>query len=211
MTEMPKHGLFKDLTDCRFGKFIVVSYAGKVRGLNAWNCECDCGNKRIIQSTQIKKRKSCGCFLGRVTHGHTRIGKYKRTYISWSNMKQRCLNPKRNSYKYYGGRGIKVCDRWLHSFENFLADMGECPPGLTIDRIENDGNYEKGNCRWATIITQITNRRKGGKFKLTEKDVITILSSTKRTMADYKRKANTYGVSFRTIQDIILRYTWKHI
>lgn len=80
------------------------------------------------------------------------------TYNTWASMKQRCLNPNSPKYRLYGGRGITICDRWL-KFENFLADMGERPPGLTLDRIDNDGDYEPGNCRWATSTQQIANRR----------------------------------------------------
>ena len=75
-------------------------------------------------------------------------------------MKMRCYNEKSSGYKYYGGRGIQICDRWLESYENFLADMGERPEGLSIDRIENDGNYEPSNCRWATVLEQNRNKRK---------------------------------------------------
>ena len=75
-------------------------------------------------------------------------------------MRQRCLNPKTHQFKDWGGRGITVCDRWLHSFENFLADMGECPPKLTLDRIDNDGNYEPNNCRWTTMREQRLNQRR---------------------------------------------------
>jgi hypothetical protein len=100
-----------------------------------------------------------------VTHGHARIGAQSRTYRSWAMMLSRCRNSKDVSYQYYGGRGLKVCSRW-ESFENFLKDMGERPKGRTIDRYpDKNGNYEPGNCRWATPSQQSSNRNPNGYLK----------------------------------------------
>lgn len=95
----------------------------------------------------------------KIVHGHKRAGRTSPTYHSWVEMRRRCLTTTFARYKDYGGRGITICDRWLESFVNFLADMGERPAGLTLDRIDNDGNYEPGNCRWATQSEQVRNQR----------------------------------------------------
>jgi hypothetical protein len=99
----------------------------------------------------------------RFRHGHARRGATTRVYAVWSAMIQRCTNPNDKDFDRYGGRGITVCDRWLHSFEDFYADMGERPPGLTLDRRDNEGNYEPGNYRWATWLEQAHNR--GGRLR----------------------------------------------
>jgi len=128
-----------------------------------WLFRCDCGAEKQIRGSDVRKGYvvSCGCYLAEVggaprTHGDNR----SREHRVWCGMIQRCANPRRDHYKYYGGRGIAVCQRWREDYAAFLADVGRAPsPKHTIDRIDNDGNYEPGNVRWATASQQNANRR----------------------------------------------------
>jgi hypothetical protein len=148
----------------RFGRLTVILFAGKPRnGVgslgSAWWCRCDCGEERLVWATTLIQGLTKGCGCGHIKHGCTAKNQVTRTYNSWSMMLQRCTNSKRESWKDYGGRGITVFERW-YSFENFLADLGERPPGTTLDRFpNNDGNYEPGNVRWATPSEQRKNQR----------------------------------------------------
>lgn len=165
-------GVFRDLTGQRFGRLLVLSRApnGISRGGRSkvfWNCICACTKEAVVQSNNLTtgNSQSCGCWQSELTvarqstHGHSVRGKMTRTYECWESMIQRCTNPRCKAFSNYGGRGIKVCKRWRDSFEAFLADMGEKPTGLQIDRIENDGNYEPSNCKWATRKEEARNKR----------------------------------------------------
>lgn len=156
-------GVVADKTGKRIGHLVVLAMLPREfwRRFNAeWICACDCGELLVVSGANItggRPQQSCGCT--HVTHGHFVRGRPSSTYTVWSMMKQRCLNPKATDFKYYGERGITVCDRWRESFEAFLEDMGERPEGLTLDRVDVNGNYEPGNCRWATAAQQSANRR----------------------------------------------------
>lgn len=161
-----------DLSGKKFGRWTVQSER-IVRPPNQimWRCICECGTDKYVSINTLKngESKSCGCYrddkasLNSRKHGFT---KYKGgrspqfpEYTTWASMKQRCYDRNNQSYPRYGGRGITVCDRWKNSFENFLEDMGCKPnPKMTIDRINNGGNYEPGNCKWSSRLEQSRNR-----------------------------------------------------
>lgn len=178
-----------------FGRWSVIERGGKAsNGKHRWVCKCECGNVSEVTGTDFKTghSKSCGCLNIEILRDiHTTHGmRYSSEYDSWSDMKKRCDNPKAMNYHNYGGRGIKVCSRWLESFENFLEDMGPKPsPELTLDRWPNNetGNYEPGNCRWATDYEQFRNRRSNRWYEYGEKKMV---------LTDW---ASFFGVSHSTL------------
>jgi len=161
-----------------------------------WLCECKCGTKKpvFIHSLKRGSSRSCGCNRAQImreqfcTHGMTGT----QTYGTWEKTKNRCNNKNHDQYAHYGGRGISICERWS-DFENFLSDMGERPDGMSLDRIDNNGNYEPGNCRWVTQKEQNRNKRNSRILKFNNEE---------RCMAEW---AEILGISNKTIYERLKR------
>lgn len=183
-----------DLSGQQFHYLTAIKPVGSSSSGVVWECECKCGSVLNVPSKSLRtgNTKSCGCFKREVTvarnetnatHGMTGTPEW----ITWDSMIQRCTNDKHKSYSVYGGAGIKVCKKWLNSFEAFYKDMGPRPAGKTLDRIDNNKGYKPGNCRWATAKEQANNRHNN--VKLTANGVTD-------TVANWARKT---GIGPKTI------------
>jgi hypothetical protein len=203
-----------DLTGKKYGRLVVICIEGKTNSGNyKWKCICSCGNETVVASGDLKKKKkstkSCGCLVSDTaremlkTHGDSN----SRTFISWSSMLGRCYNTNSTGYKNWGGRGLRVCDRWL-IYDNFKEDMGTRPESTSLDRIDNSIGYEPSNCRWSTSEEQNNNTRATHKIKLMGKEMsisqwskyLGIPRSTLSSRILYSRwpvdKALNYGIPY---------------
>lgn len=206
-----------ELTGLRFGRLLVLAREGSAQRRAMWRCQCDCGNSALVPSGELTrgKTKSCGCWRREAPTITKRRHGYARTplYNVWRGMLNRCENVNQPHYERYGGRGIRVCERW-HDFVNFLADMGDRPsPQHSLERIDNNGHYEPGNVRWATASEQRRNARTGaigarhGNAKLTEKDVRAIRQSALTGV----QLARAFKISRSVVSAVRRGRTWKHV
>ena len=190
-----------------FGRLTVVSEAPKVGRQYLWHCDCECGGAVVAFGGNLRKgqTQSCGCLRSEqlltalTTHGMTDTPTYK----AWAGMRTRCYT-KGPDYKDYGARGVLVCDAWLNSFEAFYKDMGFKPDNCSIDRIDNDGNYEPSNCRWATLEEQAQNKRN----TVLTPDLVRMIRSSDRSGAELAREI---GTSKEVVNNARQRRTWKNI
>lgn len=196
----------EDLTGKKFGRLTVIEFYdhNKYRQPR-WLCKCDCGNTSIVTSSDLRfgRTLSCGCLWreriveAKTTHGMS----HSEIYAEYNNMKKRCYDEHSHNYKYYGGRGIKVCDRWLDDIHNFYDDVSELPnykkEGYTLDRINNNGDYEPNNVRWSTNKEQSNNRRSN------------ILYEYDGEMHTLQEIADITGISRSTLNNRLKRDGWS--
>ncbi len=206
----------------KFFRLTVISEAPSKKGSSGYpiycvKVKCECGNEAIVPEYKLRAKhtKSCGCLqkematknLPSETHGHSKIKSITREYKTWLGMKQRCDVKSGFVFKHYGARGIKVCERWLNSFENFLADMGSHPgEGYSLDRINANGNYEPSNCRWANWNTQARNRRNNRNVLVNSKvvcvsEACVILNVHQSKISRMVKKLN---ISYQQAVDLLL-------
>lgn len=191
----------QEITGMKFGRLTVIEFVGYNDTKDRhYKCVCECGTEVVTRRKSLINggKKSCGCWYREyqqnksITHGHGTHKYVDRTYSSWRSMLDRCKNERSVSFDRYGGRGIKVCDRWCR-FENFLEDMGERPDGTTLDRIDTGGDYEPKNCKWSTIKEQARNQRR------------TIYVEFRGQTVPLSQLAEEYGIGRTTLTERIKR------
>lgn len=196
----------------RFGRLVVEAAAPANGYRRRWFCRCDCGVVKAFDHSNLRAgfSKSCGCLKRdqnkersfALTHGRNKTPEHR----SWSGMIQRCTNPNMDSWPDYGGRGIAVCERWRNSFEAFLADVGERPsPAHSLDRIDPNGNYEPGNCRWATRAQQAQGRR----TTVLSWDIVNEIRGRSQHGESRKSIAKRMGLRSNVVGRIVRNLAWK--
>lgn len=194
---------YKDLIGKKFGRLNVKCLSGTNKhGTKVWLCECDCGNMTTATCSSLTSNKvqSCGCLrnekISKVTYSHG--GTHTRLYSILNGMKGRCKDMKNPAYKYYGGKGVSICDEWL-DFTNFRewALSNGYSDNLTIDRIDLNGNYEPSNCRWITMTEQLDNKTNSTKFELDGK------------LYTLRQLSNMFGISYYNLVYRIKRQKWS--
>jgi len=204
-----------DLAGQRFTRLVVLDHAGikQPRGRCAkWRCLCDCGKEKTVASDHLKKGliRSCGCIkVELIVSTFTKHGLAgSPEYSAWLSLINRCTNPNHKSFAGYGGRGISVCDSWMNSVEAFLKDMGRRPsPQHSIDRKNNDGNYEPGNCRWAIQSEQNRNKR-CTRLNVDIVRKIRALAKDSHRLCEIARMLN---VPYTSVKNVVLGYIWKGV
>ena len=192
-----------NLTGKKFGKLLVLEQHGRNRNKSVlWLCRCDCGNETVASNGSLigGTVQSCGCLKQRQREAVTKHGLHNtKIYKKWQSMKTRCNNPNASNYKDYGGRGITVCDEWLNDFESFYrwAINNGYKEGLTLDRIDVDGDYTPSNCRWATIAEQNNNQRKSR---------IVTYNGKSQTIGEWAKET---GLNYQTIRHRIDVQLWS--
>jgi hypothetical protein len=201
--------MFKDLTGQKFGRLTVIEKAFKKNRTYFWWCLCECGNKKTVEGNKLKSKhtQSCGCFRKefKIKHGY-----YKHPlYGKWIHMIERCYDKNQDSFKNYGGRGIKIYDEWKNNIEifiNWCLNNG-WEPGLEIDRIDNNGNYEPSNCRFVTTKLNSRNRRSVILNESIVKDIKIRIKNGERNVDI----ANHYKISPHHVKDIKTKKSWTDI
>lgn len=210
-------GIKLDLTGQKFGNLTAIKEVGlNNMGVYNWLCKCDCGNDYIVRCSNLRdgNTKSCRCLniqalkIVHTKHGQLVGGDKTPEYMAWDNMKRRCYDKNSPHFKNYGGRGIVVCQRWLHSFDNFLSDMGKRPSNAhSLDRHpNNDGNYEHSNCRWATKPEQQRNRRNN---RWLEYNGVKMIITDWATRLRVSHVSVRYHLKSKTLAEVIDYYKQK--